>query len=235
MLSIVIITLNEEECLPRLLDSIKAQTLQPNEIIVADSNSTDRTCEIANAYGAKVVEGGLPSAGRNNGARSALSDLILFLDADVELIEKDFLKQSVAEIEARDLDIATCDVWPLSESMIDRFLHSAYNKYVRLCGAYIPHAPGFCIFVKKEMHDRIGGFDEEVLFAEDHDYARRSVKAKGVFGIVKSRVPVSVRRLERDGRINIFLKYLLGELHLIFLGPVKDNKFNYSFGHKKNS
>ena len=52
-------TKNEADELPTLLRSIRRQTTQPREIIVADANSTDGTREIARQFGARVVEGGL--------------------------------------------------------------------------------------------------------------------------------------------------------------------------------
>jgi len=42
---------------------------------------------------------------------------------------------------------------------------------------------------------------------------------------------VSVRRLDKDGRLNISVKYLAVEAHLIFLGPIYSDVFNYKFGH----
>jgi glycosyltransferase involved in cell wall biosynthesis len=235
MLTIVIITLNEEENLPRLLRSIKKQTVPPCEVVVSDAGSTDRTREIAKEFGAKIVEGGLPSVGRNRGAEAASGEIILFLDADVELLDERFLETALNEIQARNLDVATCDVDPMSNAKIDKVLHKAYNVYVRLCGSFLAHAPGFCLFARKKTHEKIKGFDEHVIFAEDHDYVRRAVRAKQKFGFVKAAIQVSTRRLERDGRANIFIKYVLGELHLVFLGPVRHEKFNYTFGHKKNS
>lgn len=232
MLSIIIPTKNEEGDLPVLLSSIKLQTLQPTEIIVADANSTDRTREIAISFGAKVVDGGLPSVGRNLGAKIAEGDIILFLDADVELRDETFLEKSIGEFFEKDLGLATCDVFPLSDAFIDHFLHKAYNTYVRAWGSVFPHAPGFCLFVRKDLHDQIGGFDESIVFCEDHDYAQRFVSV-GKFGFLKStKIPVSIRRMDRDGRLKIAIKYLLAELHLAFVGPIKGDRFHYTFGHK---
>ncbi len=233
MLSIVIPTLDEEEALPVLLESIKRQTLQPDEVIVADGPSKDSTKEIAKSFGATIVEGGTVVQGRNNGAAHASTELILFLDADVELRDPEFLEKSVKEMTKRKLDLATCDVFPLSDRYIDHFLHKAYNVYSRAWGSVFPHAPGFCMFVRKEAHDKIDGFDSEIPFCEDHEYAQRLGKV-GKFGILKStKIPVSIRRMDRDGRINIAVKYLLAELHIAFIGPIKHNRFNYTFGHKK--
>jgi glycosyltransferase involved in cell wall biosynthesis len=232
MLTIVIITKNEEEYLPRLLASLKKQTIQSQKIIVSDAQSTDRTRAIAAEFGAEIVEGGLPSVGRNRGAAGAQTEFILFLDADVELQDPSFLEKALEEMQKRGLDMGTCDVAPISSRRLDHWLHKAYNAYSRLLGSWHPHAPGFCIFSRRCLHEKIGGFDEGIVFCEDHDYATRAAK-NGKFGFLHHAVPVSVRRLDRDGRLNIIFKYMLGELHLWLLGPIKHNKFHYTFEYKK--
>ena len=82
-LSVVIITFNEEDNLPRTLESVK----WADEIIVVDSLSTDRTVEIARSYGAKVfIEPWKGFAAQKNSAlEKATGDWILSLDADEEV------------------------------------------------------------------------------------------------------------------------------------------------------
>lgn len=235
MFSVVIITKNEETYVPLLLESIRTQTLQPNEVIIADAGSTDRTREIATSYGCRVVEGGLPSTGRNRGADAASGSHLLFLDADVELRDPRFLEQAWKEIQDRNLDFATCDVEPISDRPLDHVVHGFYNHYVRLVKPVIKHAPGFCIFARKHTHDAIGGFDETIRFCEDHDYIRRGCHSGTFDYLERVKIPVSVRRLDRDGRLTIAVKYTLGELHLLTLGPVKHDLFRYSFGHPPKS
>lgn len=233
MLSIVIPTKNEEEYLPKLLASLRKQTLQPHEIIVADAWSTDKTRQIAEAFGASVVDGGMPGPGRNRGAVVANGDVLLFLDADVELQDATFLQKALEEFSARQLDFATCDILPLTNSRLDRLFHRFYNAYTRAMANVRPHAPGFCIFARRTKHEQIHGFDETVLFCEDQDYVVRG-KAIGTFGILRSvTVPVSVRRFERDGRLQIAVKYALAEVYIFFIGPIRSNIFNYTFGYKR--
>ena len=50
-LSIAIVALNEEANLGRVLESVR----WADEIVVVDSGSTDRTCDIAREYGARVI------------------------------------------------------------------------------------------------------------------------------------------------------------------------------------
>ena len=97
MISIIIPAYNEEKFLPKLLRSIRKQAYKNKEVIVADASSTDRTAEIAGEYGARVVEGGMPAVGRNNGAKKAKGDIFLFLDADVVLPDAYFLEATIKE------------------------------------------------------------------------------------------------------------------------------------------
>ncbi len=233
-LSIVIPTKNEEMYLPRLLRSVERQSFQSIEVIVADADSTDRTREIAEHFGARVVGGGLPGAGRNRGAEVASGGWILFLDADVELKDPKLLERAMSEIKNRNLDVATGDVYPLEGNRYDSVTHKLYNRYVRLCARKHLHAPGFFIFTRLELHEKISGFDESVVFCEDHEYVNRASQS-GRFGFLKSaHVHVSTRRQRRDGRFNMALKYLLAEAHLLTLGPIRHNRFNYTFGHSKS-
>jgi 4,4'-diaponeurosporenoate glycosyltransferase len=88
-LSIVIPARNEEENLPRLLESLAAQGEQPQEIIVVDDASVDRTAQIARQHRARVVASRpLPEGWRGKtwacqqGAQVASGKFLLFLDAD---------------------------------------------------------------------------------------------------------------------------------------------------------
>lgn len=230
--SIIIPTFNEEKYLPKLLNSLKKQTATPKEIIVADAYSLDNTRGVAKSFGAKVVNGGLHSVGRNNGARIASQPILLFLDADVVLPQA-FLEQTIAEMIARKFDITSCYITPRSSLKIDRLLHQFANQYVKLTHKIHPNIYGFCIFVKKNIHKAIGGFDETIILAEDQDYVKRARK-KGKFGYLKSyKIPVSVRRLIKEGRMKMVLKAIAIELHLIFIGKIKKDIFNYKFGEHK--
>ncbi len=234
MLSIIIPTYNEEGYLPRLLASIRSQRFDGYEIVVADARSTDRTREIAQKFGARVVDGGMPGPGRNRGAAAAKGDVLLFLDADVVLPDVEWLGRKMAQFARRDLDAATCLVKPMSSNPIDHFSHGVFNAHMMAAQFVMAHAPGFCIFARKTLHDAINGFDETIRLAEDHDYVERA-RHVGKFRVMHgSRIRVSVRRFERDGRFSIFSKYLLAELHLLTRGQIRNDRFAYTFGHQKH-
>lgn len=233
MFSIVIPAKNEERYLPGLLDSIQKQSLRPERVIVADAHSTDRTRQISQKFGSMIVDGGCASVGRNRGAQRVQTTFIVFLDADVELHDPDFFQKAFGEMLERKLDLATCDILPLSQQRIDHLMHKAYNMYARAWDARLAHAPGSCLFVRRAIHERVGGFDESIQFCEDHEYARRITKI-GRFGFLRGvKLPISTRRFMKDGRFTTAMKYTLAEVHLSLLGPIRDDRFRYDFGYEE--
>ncbi len=93
-ISFVILTKNEEKNIKRAIDSIKDVA---DEILVIDSGSEDKTVEIANSLGAKVIfnEWTNYPLQVNFGISKAKNDMVFVLDADEELAPE--LKSSLIE------------------------------------------------------------------------------------------------------------------------------------------
>lgn len=233
--SIVIPTKNEEGYLPLLLASLRGQTFQDFELIVADAHSTDKTREIALQAGARVVEGGMPGPGRNRGAAVATGDLIFFFDADVIFRHPCFLQDSILEFTARELDVATCGLTVQDGTLLDHALHEAYNKYTYAVQPVLPHAVGSCMLVKRSVHLALNGFDETVVFAEDHDYARRADKAGYEAGILRGhKIAISPRRYRKEGMVRTAAKIVWSEAAILVRGPFRSIPFTYEFGNFQN-
>ncbi|MBD3921328.1 glycosyltransferase [Paenibacillus sp. PR3] len=137
-LSIIIPARNEERNLKHLLHSLELQTYTPIEIIVVDDCSEDRTREIAEKFGVRVITNTEPPegwTGKNwavwNGYQEATGDLIAFLDADVRLYPH-ALKSLLA---AREQTGGVISVVPY---------HEAVRFYERL--AFIPNLLGLYAF-----------------------------------------------------------------------------------------
>lgn len=88
-ISVIIPSRNEAENLPHLLDSLNAQVPPPEEILVVDDGSTDRTAELARIAGARVFASApLPAGWRGKawacqqGADAATHNTLIFMDAD---------------------------------------------------------------------------------------------------------------------------------------------------------
>lgn len=232
MISIIIPAWNEEKYLPKLLDCIKKQSYKDYEIIVADANSTDRTRRIARKYGCKVVKGGMPAVGRNNGAKAAKGEILLFLDADSQ-IDKNFVRNALNEVEKRKTDVAGSYLYPLSNNIIDKIFLAIFNAWIFVTQFFYPNACGSGIFCKKWLHNKINGFDETIMLSEDMDYVKRCRKY-GKFRIIKnSKVMYSMRRYDNEGRFKVGFKLFLSSLYRTFFGEIRSNVFKYELKYKK--
>jgi glycosyltransferase involved in cell wall biosynthesis len=238
MLSIIIPTLNEQKHLPHLLEAIREQRLtEEHEVVITDAGSQDATLRVASEHGCRVASGGLPAKGRNQGAKAALGDLLLFLDPEA-LLPKGFLAHAVAEFRRRRLDVASCRLEPIVEKWMPRFTFPrffydlCYNWPARLLEGAYPYASAL-IMVTREMHERLEGFDELIQIGEDHDYARRAARL-GRVGLLRfGKLPLFMRRCQREGIIKTHLKYQLCHLYNLVFGQVRTNVFRYNFGQYK--
>ena len=207
IISIIIPTYNEEDYLPNLLDSIKRQNFDGYEVIVADANSTDRTREIAESYGCIVVDGGLPAVGRNNGARVAKGEYLLFLDSDLELTD-DYLRNVLYEFRMEHLGIAITKMKPMSDKIEDKIFHDFANYFMIGVENIKPHGAGcYGIITKKSLHDECGGFDESLTFGEDTDYIERLAEKERFKVLRNAKIGVSTRRLEEEGIVTLIRQY----------------------------
>ena len=229
--SIIIPTYNEEDYLPVLLDSIKEQDFDDYEVIVADANSTDRTREIAEEYGCIVVEGGLPGVGRNNGAKVAQGEYLLFLDSDLQLTE-DYLRDVLYEIQIEKAGIAITQMKPMSNKVQDKLFHDFANYFMIGVEKIKPHGAGcYGIIAKRELHEKCGGFDESLTFGEDTDYIERLAKEEHFKVLRNAKIGVSTRRLEEEGIMTLIQQYGRSTVN-DFLGKrTEASDLNYTFDH----
>ncbi len=223
--SCIIIALNEEKHIKLLLDSLKKQTYKNFEIIVADFNSKDNTRKIAKKYGCAIVPGGKQSFARNSGAKIARGKYLLFLDAD-SILEEDFIKINLNSFKLSRAGVASVPLRPLNGSVLDHFFFRIYNGWMRLIKYISPHGTGACILVKKNVFERVGGFDESILVAEDMDFLKRAAKYK--FTILPFPISTSVRRFQERGRLTTALTLLLIGFHRFFYREVKKDIFDYN-------
>lgn len=237
ILSIIIPTYNEEEYLPVLLNSIKSQSFDDYEIIVADANSTDKTREVAESYGCIVVDGGLPAVGRNNGAKIAKGDYLLFLDSDLELTD-DYLRNALYEFRMERLGIAITQMTPMSNKVEDKIFHDFANYFMISVENIKPHGAGcYGIIARKELHDRCNGFDENLTFGEDTDYIERLAKIEPFKVIRNAKIGVSTRRLEEEGIETLIRQYGRSTVN-DFLGKrttAEELDYNFNHGHENTT
>ncbi|PSU35921.1 glycosyltransferase [Photobacterium lutimaris] len=233
-LSIVIITLNEEKRIGRLLEDLSKQSHQQYEVIVVDSNSDDNTCDVARGF-----EQALPSLtvhkmsqrgtslGRNTGAQLAKHERLLFLDADVRL-SPTFLTNALYELESRKLDIAGAFIEANDLSFGYKIGYALFNAGLFTTSFFFPTAVGACMFSTKRVHNEIGGFDPSIVLCDDCDYANRAAKTWR-YRIIPVRFWFDPRRLEQEGFIKMGLTYMKANIHRFFMGEMRKKEMDDKF------
>lgn len=135
-ISIIIPAYNVEKYLKAALDSIKAQTELPDEVILIDDGSTDGTLEVAKAFELPVpyqvvsIENGGQGNARNLGVSLASSEYVYFFDSD-DLLTKDFIhsiKDQIRQNQNPDIVLFSGDSFNDSEYQ--------GNRWVNYCRAF---------------------------------------------------------------------------------------------------
>src|SRR5262245_6676375 len=169
---------NEEACLPECLKSLRAQDVADLEIVIVDDGSQDRSVEIAEAAGARVLtqQHRGPGAARNLGARQARGDVLVFADADM-VLAPDYVSRLIAPIVAGEA-VGTCHWDELVLNWESRWAR-AQTFYLGLPeGRRQPlAAPGYEeVFraIRRDFFLEAGGFAEGEGRGDDASLSRRT-------------------------------------------------------------
>jgi 4,4'-diaponeurosporenoate glycosyltransferase len=158
--SIIIPARNEARNLPRLLQSIAAQTVKPREVIVVDDGSSDNTAAIAREMGATVIPSqGLPDGWRgktwacHQGALAAQGGRLLFMDADT-WFEPDGLHR-LLEIQ-HDAALSVVPYHAVRKTFEDL---SLFFNLCMTAGTVPRGLAGQVLLVSKHHYQRVGGHE----------------------------------------------------------------------------
>lgn len=237
--SVVIPTLNEEDYIPRLLQSLVLQTYRSFEVIIVDADSRDGTLKIVGSYRTpfplQLVRSQSKNVGyqRNLGAKKARGEYVLFFDADIT-IPKNFFFQLYKSLRKKSVDFATTTIVTYSKNILDQLSVWITNLlFYVLLKLGKPLMGGTNLIFKPEAFHQLGGFDKNVVHAEDLDLVRRAGQMgfKGEF-FTHIFYVISLRRIKREGRWSLWRKYTQSFLHNLFFGAIKKPIFEYKMGGK---
>lgn len=213
-LSLVIPTLNEAKYIGTTLASLAHQTLRPDQIIVVDGGSEDKTVSIIKKYPEVTLVSARRGTAyqRNAGAEKAHTDLILFLDADVYL-KPTFLQETLKRFNRSRLGIACPLFLPYQSTLGINLIFCLMNFIFITMQKLIPSGAGPCILVDRCLFEQTGGFKADVVH-DDIEFIRRASRRGGRFGIILTRCFVSDRRFRQEGAVSVLITYL--RLGLLF-------------------
>jgi len=182
LVSVIVPTLNSERFLERCLTSIRRQTYSNIEVIVVDNYSTDKTREIAEKYADLVLlKGPERSAQVNFGVKYARGKYVYRVDSDF-VVEPFVVEEAIRKCEIECFD-AIC-VHNTSDPSASFW--ARVRKLERDCYFY-DKLNVAARFFRKDVFERIGGFDERLVAAEDYDLHNRLVKHGFKIGYIKSK------------------------------------------------
>jgi rSAM/selenodomain-associated transferase 2 len=196
-LSVIIPTKNEARNLPRALASL-AESAIAFEVVVVDASSEDGTADMAELRGATVIRGASSSrAGQMNaGAARAKAPSLLFLHADTIV--------PAGALDAVVRALRNDNSAPAGGAFLRRFdspslLLRATAWLAGLRSRYLGLFLGDQgIFVRRDVFEKLKGFDESLPRCEDLDFSRR-LRREGRTVTLRPPVLSSARRFEERG------------------------------------
>ncbi|MFC1697403.1 glycosyltransferase family 2 protein [Nanoarchaeota archaeon] len=199
LISIIIPAYNEESIIETTLKSIRNQSYKNYELIVVDNDSEDKTAKIAKKYCDRVIwcprDGFSASAARNHGAKSAKGDVLVILDADIYLDDKDILFKVVHNLN-QGVGAGSFKLKPMEGTVKGR----VWLGFMNLLKNIHTYPIGF-LFCKKEHFDKIGGYDVNIGSTEECDLIYRMKKECKVKLFKNAKYQYSERRFMKQGMI----------------------------------
>ncbi len=220
-ISIIIPALNEEKYIECTLKSLKNQTFKGKfEIIVVDGMSKDNTVKIAKKYADKVIvkKTNFIGVARNAGAKIANGNILLFVDADSVLLYNGLTELS-KQFQKKNIIGAGVPVVALSPYFKDFIIYWMYNIFMKNSIKYgNPQIPGICCSYRKDVFNKVGGFNENIETWEDYDLSSRIGKHGKTVCLENTLVFTSPRRFQKWGRTKAIFMYLGFHLKYILTG-----------------
>ncbi len=189
--SVIIPALNAEKELPALLHALSEQTLQAEEILVTDSESADRTVQIAEATGrVRVIpvrrkdfdHGGT----RDLALRASRGDTVVFLTQDAVPADRHFLENLIRPLEQEGVAVSTgrqlpkADASPL-EKQVRTFNYPAKSHIrsaedVKTMGIKAFFCSDVCAAYNRRIYLELGGFEHPLKTNEDMFFAAEAIR-----------------------------------------------------------
>lgn len=168
-------------------------------IIVCDSSDDGVTSLMLRKYSElffpyiKIIEGGLPSVARNNGAKLVTTDYVLFIDADVH-VGNYTIRDCYNEMVRGDYDLLTCK---FRTDYPYRWVFRVFDIVQWYTSMTKPFAVGGFMLFKLDVFNKLGGFNEEDKIAEDYHLSSKVLPSK--FKVQNNYVYTSSRRFDKKG------------------------------------
>jgi len=213
LLTIVIPCKNEGKIIETSLNLLNLQeNIDYVKVIVCDS-SDDRVTKnllknrVNDKYNLVIANGGLPSIARNIGFGFCDTPYVLFMDADVFMLDDNLLDKSVNNLIDNDLELVTCKFRSTTGEYNSVF--RIFDMIQKMSKPLTPFALGGFMLLKSKKFVEIGKFNEKVKVAEDYMLSKKISSNK--FKVYNSTVFTTPRRFKSKG-LYYMLKLMINSI-----------------------
>ena len=202
-ISIITITYNSAKTVQRALDSVQGQTYPDIEHVIVDGASTDGTVALIEAYAAKhqnvrwvsEKDEGIYNA-INKGIAMATGDIIGFLHSDDVLFSTDSIEKIASAFKQQQVDVVYGDLQYCNGlKVIRRWRSNTFSPSSLKFGWMPPHPT---VYVRKEVYEQVGKYDEWFQISADYDMMLRIFSA----GYTTHYIPEVLVSMETGGASN---------------------------------
>lgn len=230
-ISIVLPAYNEEKYLAPTLQSLRAQSVKPLEIIVVDSHSADRTVAIAEEMGCRVIQEPVRGIGnaRATGCAAATGTVVVCCDADTTY-PPDWLANLTAPFTDPKVVYTYGPVEYEKEAnpfmrFVTKWGFRFFFAYTRFLGKDSVSGQNFAF--RKDAYDQVGGFDRTLKCAEDAELGYRLGKVGKVVYAMSAIPLTSYRRIKNMGALPFLWFHIANHIRIFYQGRSVDQYPEY--------
>jgi glycosyltransferase involved in cell wall biosynthesis len=218
-ITIVIPCKNEKENIIYLLDSLyKQKGINNINIIISDSSNDNITVSLIknsinnykDKFNIKIINGGYPSVARLNGSLLVKSEYMLFIDSDIYFKDKDTIIECFKYIKNNNKDLLTI---PFKTEDKYNIIYVFFDFFQKI-GLYLgtSFAVGGFQLWNINKYWKVGGYNSELIFAEDYWISSKINKNKFIIYKKKCAYTYS-RRFKSKGIFYMFKLMILSYIN----------------------
>lgn len=212
--------LNEENSINEFIRSLLEQTKKPDEIIIVDGGSTDKTIEILKTYKQINIfkKVGNRSIGRNYAISKAKGGIILCSDAGC-ILDKNWVKNITEPFRSPGVDVVAGYYKGKASTVFEKSL----VPYVLVMKdkvdpkSFLPATRSMAF--RKEVWKKIGGFPENFSYNEDYVFAKKIQKQGFNIFFTKDAIVYWLPRKNMREASKMFFNFAYGDAQARILRP----------------
>jgi len=224
LVSIITASFNSASTIRDTLQSVAQQTYPNIEHIVVDGLSTDKTLEIVKQFPKVFLvsekDKGVYDA-FNKGWKLAKGEIIAYLPTDDFYANSEVIEKMVEALEKKSAGVGWADLDYVNrlnpEKIIRHWKSSEYKSGSFFRGWAPPHTT---FFMRRELCEKLGGFDEQFKIAADYELMLRFLEVNKVVGVY---LPETIVKMRVGGMSNKSIKNILRANWEVYLAFKKNN------------